>query len=145
MQGLFCYSRKMNLQTIVSPYTISERASGIYKIAADVFNWSKSSDCVTPLEVAQKQFAGCNVEGTVCIPGAGIGTYIVAALQAGFKPNNIFAVELDPAYFELGSAIYRRFGVNYVLADFLEWNPQMQFDVIIGNPPYQKGKNSNLK
>ncbi len=128
----------------MAPYTITERASGIYKIAADVFNWSKSSDCVTPLEVAQKQFEGCDTTGTVCIPGAGIGTYVVAALQAGFKPESIFAVELDPAYFELGSAIYRRFGVNYVLADFLEWDPQMQFDVIVGNPPYQKSKYSDF-
>ena len=117
-------------------YTISERASGIYRIAADVFNWNRNSDCVTPFEVAQKQFQGVDTSGAVCIPGAGIGTYVVAALQAGFKPESITAVEIDPAYYELGSAIYRRFGVNYVLADFLEWNPQMQFDVIIGNPPY---------
>ena len=126
----------------MASYTVSDRASGIYRIAADVFDWSKSSDCVTPLEVAQKQFEGCDTSGTVCIPGAGIGTYVVAALQAGFKPEKITAVEFNPAYFELGSAIYRRFGVNYVLADFLEWNPQMQFDVIVGNPPFQNGGNS---
>jgi methylase of polypeptide subunit release factors len=134
----------MNLQNPVASYTVPDRASGIYKIAVDVFDWSKTSDCVTPLEVAQRQFAGCDSCGTVCIPGAGIGTYVVAALQAGFKPEDITAVELDPAYFELGSAIYRRFGVNYVLADFLDWNPQMQFDVIIGNPPYQKSKYSDF-
>jgi hypothetical protein len=121
---------------------MSDRASDIYKIAADVFDWSKTSDCVTPLEVAQRQFADCDSCGTVCIPGAGIGTYVVAALQAGFEPKDITAVEIDPAYFELGSAIYRRFGVNYVLADFLEWDPQMQFDVIVGNPPFQNGGNS---
>jgi hypothetical protein len=132
----------MNLQSTMASYTVSDRASGIYRIAADVFDWSKSSDCVTPLEVAQKQFEGCDTSGTVCIPGAGIGTYVVAALQAGFKPEKITAVEFNPAYFELGSAIYRRFGVNYVLADFLEWDSQMQFDVIVGNPPFQNGGNS---
>jgi hypothetical protein len=132
----------MNLQTTVPTYTVSERALGIYKIATDVFDWSKNNECVTPLEVARKQFKGVNASGTVCIPGAGIGTYIVAALEAGFHPSSITAVEIVPAYYEIGNAIYRRFGVNYVLANFLEWNPQMQFDVIIGNPPFQNGGNS---
>jgi hypothetical protein len=124
----------------VAPYTISERANSIYKIATDIFDWSKSSDCVTPLELAYKQFEGIDPSGSVCIPGAGIGTYVVAALQAGFKPESITAVEIDPAYYELGSAIYRRFGVNYVLADFIEWDPDVEFDVIVGNPPYQRAR-----
>jgi hypothetical protein len=32
--------------------------------------------------------------------------------------------------------------VNTVHADFLEWQPDMKFDVIVGNPPY--GKNASL-
>jgi hypothetical protein len=32
--------------------------------------------------------------------------------------------------------------VNTVHADFLEWQPEMKFDVIVGNPPY--GKNASL-
>jgi predicted RNA methylase len=123
-------------------YTVPERASRIYKTALDVFNWSKSSDCVTPLEVAQNQFEGLDPDFTVFIPGAGIGTYVVAALEAGLKPENIFAIELDPAYFELGSAIYRRFGVNYVLDDLFTWQLNMQrIDAVIGNPPYSDTRN----
>ena len=107
-----------------------------------MFDWHKSSECVTPYGLAQKQFNGCNVAGTVCIPGAGIGTYVLAAIEAGFEPANIYAVEFDKGYYQLGAAIFDRFGINYVHTDFLTWEPQMKFDVIVGNPPFQKGGNS---
>jgi predicted RNA methylase len=120
----------------VSSYTVFERAAGLYRITTDVFNWTKNENCVTPMELVRHQFKGIPTSGTICIPGAGIGTYIVAALEAGFRPENITAVELDRASYELGAAIYKRFGVNYVLSDFMTWEPDVEFDVIIGNPPY---------
>lgn len=64
--------------------------------------------------------------------------------------------ELDIPYYDAILKVYgvdtdlalvrkaRRLGfVNTVHADFLDWNPQMQFDVIVGNPPYQAPKNKN--
>ena len=40
----------------------------------------------------------------------------------------------------------RRLGfVNTVCADFLIWQPDMQFDVIVGNPPYQSPNTSGKK
>jgi len=130
-----------DLQTPMPTYNTTQRATKIYQTVVDVFDWDKSSDCVTPFDLAFKQLEAINVTGTLCIPGAGIGTYALAAMQRGFKPENIYAVELDAKYYELGSAMFERFGVNYVLANFLEWNPQMQFDAIIGNPPYSDTKN----
>jgi len=127
----------------VTTYNTTQRATKIYQTVVDVFNWRERSECVTPLELAHKQFLDVETSGKVCVPGAGIGTYVVAALEAGFRPSDITAVELNPSYFEMGEAIYQRFGVNYVLADFLTWQPDMQFDVIVGNPPYSVPKGDN--
>ena len=133
----------MNLQPTVSTYNVVERAQGLYKITTDIFEWSKKTEVVSPIEMARRQFSNVPCEGTLCIPGAGIGTFVVAALEAGFDPEKITAVEIERSAYEIGSAIYRRFGVNYVLADFLDWNPSMQFDVIVGNPPYSLPKGDN--
>jgi hypothetical protein len=35
--------------------------------------------------------------------------------------------------------MFGRLGVNYIHSDYLIWKPEMQFDVIVGNPPYQGG------
>lgn len=129
-----------NLPFTVTPYTTTQRAKTIYKTVVDIFDWDRSSDCVTPYDLAFKQFEGVNTQGTLCVPGAGIGTYVLAALERGFKPESITAIELDEKYFELGSAMFSRFGVNYILADYLTWDSNMKkFDAVVGNPPYQGG------
>ena len=124
-------------------FTTIQRAKAIYSTTIEVFDWHKTSECVTPYELALKQFEGCDVAGTVCIPGAGVGTYVLAAIEVGFNPANIYAVEFDRGYYQLGAAIFDRFGINYVHADFLEWGPQMKFDVVVGNPPYSLPKGGN--
>ena len=134
------------LQSTATPYTTVERASAIYNGVLDIFDYTKSSDVVTPFELALKQVRQLPTSvGKVLVPGAGIGTYILALLQEGFKPEQITAVELNPAYARLGYGIFNRLGVNYVTADFLSWQPNMQFDVIIGNPPYQAPKKEGKK
>lgn len=126
-------------------HTTVERAKSIYQVVAGVFDYNKSSDTVTPPGLAKHQVNSLpSVGGKILIPGAGIGSYIIPLLERGVDPSNIYAVELCPAYFRLGSNIFKRFGVNFVQADFLTWDPQMQFDVVIGNPPYQKSKYSDF-
>lgn len=133
------------LQSNVADYTVTERAKRIYDGVVEGFVTDKTSDVVTPFELALKQVRQLPTRaGNVLVPGAGIGTYILALLREGFKPEQITAVELDPAYSRLGYGIFSRFGIHYVTADFTTWQTTMQFDVIIGNPPYQNGKNSDF-
>lgn len=133
------YSRNMRtLLTVPEPYTANKRALKIYQGVLDIFDYNASSDVVTPLDLAREQIRQCSKIGTLCVPGAGIGTYILAALLEGFRPENITAIESDLAYYGLGSGIFSRFGVNYVHADYLTWSPDMKFDVIVGNPPFQE-------
>jgi len=132
-----------NLQPNVTTYTVTERAKRIYDGVVEGFITDKTSDIVTPFDLALKQVRELPTRaGNVLVPGAGIGTYILALLQEGFKPEQITAVELDPAYSRLGYGIFSRFGINYVTTDFTSWQPDMQFDVIIGNPPYQDSSNA---
>ena len=133
------------LQSTATRYTTVERASAIYNGVLDIFDYNASNDVTTPVILARHQVRQIpSRSGNVLIPGAGIGTYILALLQEGFKPEQITAVELDPAYSRLGYGIFNRLGVNYVTADFLSWESNMKFNVIIGNPPYQNGKNSDF-
>lgn len=117
-------------------YTVQERASVIYKTATEVFDYTRNCDLVTPIEVVRKQIKGVSKTSTVCVPGAGIGTYVLALIEGGIDPQNITAVEVNEGFYLLGKAMFGRFGVNYVHANFLTWEPQMKFDAIVGNPPY---------
>ncbi len=135
-----------NLQPNVTTYTIAERATRLYNGVVEGFITDKTSDVVTPFNLALEQVRQLpNREGNVLVPGAGVGTYILALLQEGFKPEQITAVELDPAYSRLGYGIFSRFGINYITTDFTYWQPDMQFDVVIGNPPFQEATEKGRK
>ena len=123
-------------------YTVKERAKILYQTVAEVFDYNSSSDVITPAGVIKTQLDSLpKLTGKILVPGAGIGSYVAALIERGVKPEDIYAVELSPVTFRLGSRMFGRLGVNYIHADFLTWGPEMQFDVIIGNPPYQDSNN----
>lgn len=81
----------------------------------------------------------------VCIGHGGIARAIVNRMVNELYIDHhdailrVYGVDLDRALVNRA----RRLGfVNTVCTDFLTWNPNMQFNIIVGNPPYQKGGNS---
>lgn len=120
----------------------TQRALKIYKTVLDVYDWRTAGDCVTPWNIVRAQVTKLPKSGTFCVAAAGIGTYVAALIEHGVAPENIWAVECDDVAFEMGEAMFTRFGVRYIKADFLTWVPGVRFDVVIGNPPY--GRVSSL-
>jgi hypothetical protein len=133
------------LQSPVITYTELEQTKRYYKGILGVRDISDNNEIATPLDLARRQVKQIpDKSGKILIPCAGIGTYILACLLEGIQPEQITAVELKQTHGEFGSGIFSRLGVNYVIADYLDWKTKMKFDVIIGNPPYQKGKYSDF-
>jgi len=92
-------------------------------------------------------------------PANGIGNFPVVAyyrLMEGLQPvipekqqrsthiieNMLFMVELNPINCKVCKRIFNMIDKtaepNIIQADFLEWKAPNKFDIIIGNPPYQK-------
>jgi adenine-specific DNA-methyltransferase len=72
-----------------------------------------------------------NSEASVLEPSSGAGVFLDVLHAAGFK--NVYGVEVDPSL-----AKHEHFDVAH--SSFLTWQPDMKFDVVIGNPPYIRWK-----
>jgi methylase of polypeptide subunit release factors len=116
---------------------MSKQLLGLYNLFVEVFDYNATSDVVTPLELAREMARELPTAGTMLVPASGIGTFAVAAVLEGRNPCTITCVEYNKAYSAISTRILERFGIKCIHSDFLTWEPQMQFDVIIGNPPYQ--------
>jgi hypothetical protein len=123
--------------------TIAHRAQSLYEATLRINKLDEASDCVTPMELARREARKIpNKQGRVLVLCAGVGTYVLACILEGVDPKNITAVEINPRYHWIGSGQFSHLGVTYVLGDQLTYETEMKFDVIIGNPPFQKGGNS---
>lgn len=71
------------------------------------------------------------VEGTILEPSAGNGNIIKALRNKGVN-NHITALEIRPEE-EINLS---NISDEVIITNFLEWETDRKFDVIIGNPPY---------
>ncbi|MFA5105829.1 MAG: 16S rRNA (adenine(1518)-N(6)/adenine(1519)-N(6))-dimethyltransferase RsmA [Candidatus Micrarchaeia archaeon] len=83
------------------------------------------------------------MEATLCMPRGkkvleiGPGTGNLTEMLLAFGPKKLVCVEKDP---DMASALEARFGASrnlqIVRVDFLEWEPDGDFDIVCGNLPY---------
>lgn len=84
-------------------------------------------------------------------PCCGCGSFVAAAIEKGFRPENIYACDID----ETAVAITRRrifemtgyWSEQVLCDDFLDYRPQtdMLFDCIFTNPPWGKKLSNDVK
>lgn len=105
-----------------------------------------TSDQPTPWELALNMVdeipSDCFNTG-VLIPGSGFGVFALALIYRGWDPVKITCVEIDPRFVLITQKWVGRFGVRILQKDFLIYSKNnMQFEVVIGNPPYQDSNNA---
>jgi len=89
----------------------------------------------TPEEIAKLmiELSSTDKNALVLDTGCGRGIFLRALKDKGYK--NVYGIEIDE---ELYKYCYNKFGKEYkiILGDFLTYNFEEKFDLIIGNPPY---------
>jgi len=78
-------------------------------------------------------------------PCCGSGNFLIAALEKGFKPENIYGLDIDPIAVEIAKRriadITGHISRNIICGNFLDEEHQKNnetYDVIITNPPWGK-------
>lgn len=102
----------------------------------------------TPVDIVNDliDFSEIDIDSAVfCDPCCGSGNFVVAALEAGIKPMNVYAYDTDPVAVEITKKrIYEKTGYrsdNIEVEDFLELvasGKHKRFDCIFTNPPWGK-------
>jgi 16S rRNA G1207 methylase RsmC len=91
----------------------------------------------TPIDCVENfidKYSG-KIEGDILEPSAGNGNIIKALRNKNIK-GNIMALELREEEYESLNKI----SDELIITDFLQWETDRKFDIIIGNPPFTYAK-----
>ncbi len=98
----------------------------------------------TPVSICQDLFSKLDLDNTslFCDPCCGSGNFLVSALEAGVRPENITGYDTDSLAIEIAKRrIFDRTGYksdSLFVSDFLSLSHYEKYDVIITNPPWGK-------
>lgn len=95
---------------------------------------SKIAFVETPKEIAELmvELASAPKDGVVLDTGCGRGVFLRALMKKGYR--NCIGIELDEKLSEESRKACPR--CKIINGDYLDYRPQVKFDLIIGNPPY---------
>ena len=90
----------------------------------------------TPVEVVKNFLSNYKLpEGNILEPSAGNGNIIQSIKEFGYL-NNITAIEIR----EEERDNLTQISDKVIIDDFLKWESDKEYDIIIGNPPYSYAK-----
>lgn len=94
---------------------------------------------ITPYSIIEKCFDGEKIDNLdILEPSFGSGQFIDIVIKLlGKKKTNIFGTELYKDLFDcVKKKYYSNNNIQLLNQDFLTWNTDKKFDLIVGNPPY---------
>ena len=109
----------------------------------DLVSRNKMGQYATPKSLASEicQYVGSISKWSYPIevlePALGLGIFIeVFKFETDLDINRYTGIELDEDFFNAAEKLWRGFNVDLVKSDFMLFNTNKKFQIIISNPPY---------
>ena len=101
--------------------------------------WKKFGAVSTPVDVVRFMIDVAGIERweglNILEPGCGFCNF-TSEIYRRYPNNKFTGVEINPKVYEIISKVFKPPRFRIVLGDFLLWQTDERFDLVIGNPPY---------